>query len=503
MTQQRGEPPRIAVNPAVFFSSAAVVAAVLGFSLVFTERARVWFPAAQEFISTYFGWFYILSVTGFLVFSLWLGFSRYGDIRLGADDDRPEFRTASWFAMLFSAGMGIGLLFYGVAEPMFHYVDPPYGEAQTLQTTRLAMRITFFHWGLHAWGIYIVMGLAIAYFSFRHGLPLAIRSTLHPLLGDRIHGWPGHIVDIIAVFGTLFGLATSLGLGAMQINSGLNHLFGIASTPTHQVVLIALITGCATASLVSGLDRGIRILSEVNMVLAGLLLLFVFLAGPTLFLLDVLPDYLGNYLQQLVAMSLWTDALRDSDWQRSWTIFYWAWWISWAPFVGMFVARISRGRTIREFVFGVLLAPTALTILWFTVLGGTAMHLEVFEGGGIAASVQRDLSVAIYEMLELLPFGNVAALLAIVVVWVFFVTSSDSGSFVVDMLTSGGHPDPPIWQRVFWALTEGAIAAVLLAVGGLRALQSAAINTGLPFCVVLVFVCVSLVKALRREKHSV
>ena len=492
--------PRIAFNPAVFLSSAAVIAAVLGFSLVFTDEARRWFPAAQDLISTYFGWFYILAVSFFLVFSLWLGLGRYGSIRLGADDERPEFGTASWFAMLFSAGMGIGLLFYGVAEPIFHYVDPPYGDAQTLQTTRLAMRITFFHWGLHAWGIYVVMGVAIAYFSFRRGLPLAIRSTLHPLLGSHVHGWPGHLVDIVAVFGTVFGLATSLGLGAMQINSGLTHLFGVASSSTNQVILIALITGCATVSLVSGLDRGIRRLSELNMVLAGLLLLFVFVAGPTLFLLDVLPDYFGNYVQQLVATSLWTDALRDTDWQRSWTIFYWAWWISWAPFVGMFVARVSRGRTIREFVLGVLLAPTALTVLWFTVMGGTALHLEAFGGGEIAVAVQRDLSVAIYEMLELLPFGHLAAVLAIVVVWVFFVTSSDSGSFVVDMLTSGGHPDPPVWQRVFWAVTEGAVAAVLLTVGGLEALQSAAINTGLPFCVVLVLVCFSLVRALREEE---
>jgi len=494
--------PRVAVSPPVFVTSAVVIASVLGFALAFTPTAERLFLGLQDRIAATFGWFYVLSVTFFLFFAIWLGFSRYGSVRLGRDGERPEFGVLSWFSMLFSAGMGIGVLFYGVAEPIFHFTSPPYGEAGTEEAARTAMRVTFFHWGLHAWSIYIVMGLSLAYFHHRRGLPLSIRSAFYPVLGERIHGPLGHLVDILAVFGTLFGLATSLGLGAMQVNAGLHHLFAWEVSAPNQVWLITAITAAATVSVVLGLDAGIRRLSVFNMVLALALLLFVFAAGPSLFLLNSLPDHVGRYLQQLVATSLWTDFPQNADWQKSWTLFYWAWWIAWAPFVGMFVARVSRGRSVREFVLGVLFVPSIITFVWFTVFGGTALHMELFGQGGIAAAVSQDLSVAIYRMLERLPLGGLTSLLAVSVVITFFVTSSDSGSFVVDMLTSGGHPDPPTWQRVFWAVTEGGVAAVLLLTGGLQALQSAAIITGFPFCVVLLAMCWSLVKGLRSEPEA-
>jgi len=492
---------RVAPRAPVFGISAAAIAAVLVFALSATELAERWFLGLQDWIAATFGWFYVLSVTFFLGFALWLALSRHGDVRLGPDGSRPRYGYLAWFAMLFSAGMGIGILFYGVAEPILHYQSPPpFGGAGTGDAVRTAMRVSFFHWGLHAWAIYVCMGLALAYFHFRKGLPLSPRSPLEPLLGDRIRGPIGTGVDVLAVFGTLFGLATSLGLGAMQINAGLAHLFGAPHSVAVQVGLIAVITLCATLSLVAGLDKGIKRLSVLNLCLAGTLLAFVFATGPTLFLLESLPQHIGTYLHQIIQTSLRTDPMQDASWKKSWTLFYWAWWIAWAPFVGTFVARVSRGRTVREFVLGVMLVPSAVTFVWFTVFGGTALHLEILGGGGIADAVSADVSTAIYEMLARLPLGTVTSLLAVVVVATFFVTSSDSGSFVVDMLTSGGHPDPPVWQRVFWATMEGAVAAVLLVTGGLAALQSAAIITGLPFGFVLILVCVGLARALHEEE---
>jgi len=490
---------RDTINPPVFFTSCAVVLLIVGLTLLEPVRAEALCKQLLDGIATHFGWFYSLAVAFFLFFAVWLMLSRFGSIRLGDDDERPRFSTRAWFAMLFSAGMGIGLVFYGVAEPMLHYAAPPIGSPEGPAAAKQAMQITFFHWGLHAWAIYAVLGVALAYFSFRRKLPLSIRSLFYPLLGERVHGPIGHAIDILAVFGTVFGLATSLGLGAMQVNSGLNHLFGIERSTTVQVVIIALITGAATLSLVSGLDKGIKRLSELNMSLAVLLLLFVFVAGPTLFLLRFYADNIGNYLDKLIRTALWAAPFEGLEWQKSWTLFYWGWWIAWAPFVGMFIARISRGRTIREFMLGVLLVPTVITFFWFTVFGGTALHLELFGVGGISEAVSANIDTAIYELLGRLPLQSLSCFVAMVVVIFFFVTSSDSGSFVVDMLTSGGHPDPPTWQRVFWACSEGAVAAALLLGGGLVALQAAAVATGLPFCAVLLVMCISLVKALRRD----
>ncbi|MEZ4439085.1 MAG: BCCT family transporter [Polyangiaceae bacterium] len=494
------------INPPVFITSAVLLVALLTYAVVATKSASTLFAELLDGVGTYFGWLYVSSVALFIGFSLWLLMSRHATLRLGADDERPDFSTLSWFAMLFSAGMGIGLVFYGVAEPIMHFRDPPRGEGGTLAARRMALPLTMFHWGIHAWAIYVLVGLAIAYFAYRKGLPLSLRSCLHPLLGDRIDGPIGHAVDIVAVFGTLFGLATSLGLGAMQVSAGLAHLFGTPHTTAFQLVLIAVITICATVSLVTGVDKGIRRLSELNLLLAATLMVFVVLAGPTLAIFDGLVQGVGGYLSVVVERTFAVGAHSEEakTWSKSWTLFYWGWWIAWAPFVGMFVARISRGRTVREFVLGVLLVPTAVTLLWFGVFGGTALHLEA-EGAGIAQAVSQDVSTAIYVVLEKLPLASLTSGLAALVVAVFFVTSSDSASFVVDMLTSGGHPNPPVWQRVFWASAEGACAAVLLYAGGkaaLTALQAAVVSIGLPFCIILLLVMASLIKALRSEPEA-
>lgn len=486
------------VEPAVFFTSVGIVLAVVTFGIAAPDTAQSAFQGLQRWIVMRLDGLFVAATALFLLVAFWAALGRTGHIRLGADDEPPQFSRTSWFAMLFSAGMGIGIMFFGVAEPILHYANPPDGVGSTPEAAARAMTITFFHWGLHAWGVYAVMGLAIAYFAHRKGLPMAVRSTLAPLLGDRIHGPLGHAVDVIAVFGTLFGLATSLGLGAMQVNSGLARLFDAPDSVGVQVVLIALITAGATTSVVLGLDRGIRRLSELNVLLACALLLFVLFAGPTVDLLVAFPARVADYALAIVPLSVDTGRLGDEAWRGGWTIFYWAWWIAWAPFVGTFIARISRGRTVREFVLGVLAAPTLVSFVWFTVFGWTAIQLDA-QGAGIAAAVSDDLSTGIYAMLEQLPLAGVTSLLAAAIVTIFFITSSDSGSFVVDMLTSGGHPNPPVVQRVFWAVTEGVIAAVLLVGGGLPALQAAAIDTGLPFCVVMLVICFGLVRSLRSE----
>jgi len=489
----------VTFDPLIFFSVAAVVAVLIATAIFNLEPLAQALTAMRQWIVSRFSWLFVTVVTSITIYAFYLAFSRFGHVRIGKDGSRPQFSTLTWLAMLFSAGMGIGLVFYGVAEPIMHFAEPPLAKPETAAAARDAMRFTLFHWGLHAWGIYAILGLALGLAHHRYGEPLAIRSTLRPLLGDHTHKTPGKIIDIIAVLSTLFGLATSLGLGATQINAGLAYLFGVAISTESQLTIIAVITFCATVSLVTGLDRGIRHLSEFNMVLALLLLLFVFIVGPTSFFLRELPDNLGSYLQTALSRSLFTDVFRKSDWQQSWTVFYWAWWISWSPFVATFIARVSAGRTIKEFIIGVLLAPTAAGLIWFTIFGGAALHAEIFADGGIVEAVNKNTSTAIFALLESYPFANVSSFIAIVLVSVFFVTSSDSGSFVVDMLTSGGNPSPPIWQRIFWAVTEGAIAATLLLVGGLSALQAGAISSGLPFCVILVAVSICLWWSLKEE----
>ncbi len=498
---QTPTPPRIRINPPVFITSALLTVCFVLFAAIYTELAGTLFSATQAWVTESAGWFYVLAVAGFLVFMVVLALSSHGHVKLGSDHSQPDYSYTSWFAMLFSAGMGIGLMFFGVAEPVMHYVSPPVGEAETVEAARQAMRITFFHWGIHAWAIYAVVALALAYFSFRHGLPLTIRSSLYPLIGERIHGPIGHAVDIFAVLGTLFGVATSLGFGVIQVNAGLHYLFGIPVGVTTQVVLIAVITAIATGSVVLGLDGGIRRISILNMILAAALLAFVLLFGPTVFLLQTLVQNTGMYLSSLFEMTFNLYAYEPTDWIGGWTLFYWGWWIAWAPFVGMFIARVSRGRTIREFTAGVLLVPVGFTFMWMTFFGDTALYLIMMQGGGeLADAVAADTSVALFQFFEHLPLASLTALIATLLVMTFFVTSSDSGSLVVDILTSGGSDEPsPTWQRVFWAVVEGIIAAALLIAGGLAALQTATIASALPFAIIMVLMCWGLLRALRIE----
>ncbi len=487
-------------SPAVFRISAALILVFVILGAAYPVAMGTVFNHLQDWIVETIGWYYILAVAFFLAFVIWLFLSPYGKVRLGSDDDQPDYSRGTWFAMLFSAGMGIGLLFYSVAEPVLHFDSPRLASPDTVAAAKEAMKFTFFHWGLHAWAIYIVVGLALAYFHYRHGMPLTIRSTLYPLLGERIHGPIGQTVEVLAVFGTLFGVATSLGLGVMQINAGLNYLGFVSVSTTTQLVLIAVITAMATASVVSGLDVGIRRLSELNMLLAALLALFVFIAGPTVFLMSSFVQGTGNYLFNLVPMMFHTDAFKDLEWEKTWTMFYWGWWISWSPFVGMFIARISKGRTIREFIAGVLLVPTLVTFFWLVVFGNTALHMELMGDTSLSEVVSKSVPTALFVMLDKLPWATITSLLAVVVVTSFFVTSSDSASLVVDILTSGGDPNPPLAKKIFWAVSEGVVAAVLLLSGGLAALQTAAVTTALPFSFVMLAICASLVAGLRAER---
>lgn len=500
MSNPSPTPPRYRINPPVFFTSVALVLVFVLGAVIWPDASERLFVAVQGWVIHSAGWFYVLAVAGFLVFVVAVAASRYGAIKLGPDHSEPDYSYTAWFAMLFSAGMGIGLMYFGVAEPIMHYTDPPVGDPSTAAAARQAMRITMFHWGVHAWAIYAVVGLALAYFSFRQGLPLTIRSSLYPLIGERIHGPIGHAVDVFAVVGTLFGVATSLGFGAIQVNAGLEYLFDVPVGTGVQIALIAVITAFATVSVALGLDAGIRRVSEFNLILAVVLLVFVLVAGPTIFLLQTLVQNTGAYLSNLFSMTFNLYAYQPTGWIGGWTLFYWGWWIAWSPFVGMFIARISRGRTIRQFIVGVLLVPLGFTFLWMTVFGDTAIHMVMVQGiTGLADAVAADESVALFRFLEELPLASVSSLVATVLVVTFFVTSSDSGSLVVDMLTSGGAEDSPTWQRVFWSVLEGVIAAALLVAGGLGALQTASIASALPFAIVMIVICWGLMRALRIE----
>ena len=494
------EEPESTLNKPVFFISPGLIIAVCLYGALFSEHASLVFSDLQSWLLTNLGWLYMGSVAGFFMLVIYLAFSRFAHLRLGADDSEPEYSYGSWFAMLFSAGMGIGLMFFGVSEPMTHFLEPPVGEGGTIDAARNAMQVTFFHWGLHAWAIYIIIGLALAYFSFRHDLPLTLRSALYPVIGDKIYGKWGNAVDIFAILGTMFGVATSLGIGVMQVNAGLNYLFGLPVSIMVQVALIAAITCAATVSVVAGLDAGIRRLSELNLVLALLLMVFVLVAGPTVMLLSSLIQNIGMYLSGLVDMTFRIYAYEPNEWIGNWTLFYWAWWISWSPFVGMFIARISRGRTIREFILGVLLVPSGFTFLWLTIFGNSGLWLEMHEAGaGLATAVQTNMPTAIFVLLDQLPLTGITSALATMLIVTFFVTSSDSGSLVIDIISSGGAENPPVWQRIFWAVSEGAVAATLLVAGGLAALQTAAISSALPLIIVMFLVCYGLMKALHAE----
>lgn len=488
------------LNPPVFWISALLLLLLVIYASVFHESAQALFSVIQDWIITNVSWFYILAVAVILGTVVFLGVSRYGDIKLGPDHSTPDYSNTTWFAMLFSAGMGIGLMFFGVAEPVMHFLKPPIEEGGTVAAAGEAMKITFFHWGLHAWSIYAIVALILAYFSYRHGLPLTLRSALYPLIGERIHGPVGHAVDIFAIIGTVLGVATSLGFGVAQINTGLNSLFGVPVSIPVQIALIIGTTALATLSVVSGLDKGVRRLSELNLGLAVLLMLMVILLGPTVLILQTFVQNTGGYLSEIVSRTLNLYAYQPSDWIGGWTLFYWGWWLAWSPFVGLFIARISRGRTIREFVTGVLLVPTAFTLLWMTVFGNTAIHMILNDGfSDLAAAVEQDTSLALFAFLQHFPFSSAISVLAVVMVVVFFVTSADSGAMVVDMLASGGAESTPVRQRIFWASSMGLVAIALLLADGLKALQTATIASALPFTLCLLFSMRGLLKALKLD----
>lgn len=488
------------LHPPVFFSAAALILLIVILAGVAPEFTQTIFSATQGWILENVSWFYIVTVAIILLSVIFLAVSSYGNIKLGPDHSQPEYRDVTWFAMLFSTGMGIGLMFFGVAEPVMHFLDPPVGAGGTIYAAHEAMKITFFHWGLHAWAIYAIVALVLAFFSYRHGLPLKLRSALYPLIGDRIYGPIGNAVDTFAILGTVFGVATSLGFGVEQINSGLNYLFGLSENTETQITLIVIACGLATLSVASGLDRGIKILSEINLVLAVLLLVFVLALGPTVFLLQTFVQNTGAYLSDLVYKTFNLYAYEPNEWIGGWTLFYWGWWIAWSPFVGLFIARISRGRTIREFVRGVLLVPAGFTLFWMTVFGDTAIHYILVDGmRDFGAVVQANTSQALFVFLEELPLSSITSFIAICMVVVFFVTSADSGALVIDLLASKEGMPSPVWQRVFWSSLTGLVAIALLLTDGLTALQTATIASALPFSIILLASIWGLFRALKLD----
>lgn len=501
-------------NP-VFVISGLLIVLFVFYALAFQEQAADFFGALRPYLTSTFDWFFMWSANIFVVFCLLLIVSPYGSIVLGGSEAKPDYSYTGWFAMLFAAGMGIGLMFFGVLEPVYHMaISQPLGTpspiaadgsiiaANVAAAKEMGLAATIFHWGLHPWAIYAVVALSLALFSFNKGLPLTVRSAFYPIFGERVWGWPGHIIDTIAVFATLFGLATSLGFGAQQANAGLSFVFGLPNNTTVQVILITLITSMALVSVVRGLDGGVKRLSEINMLIAALLLLFVLFVGPTATILSDFLHGLVAYAQDVVPLSN-PHGREDTDYMQGWTAFYWAWWISWSPFVGMFIARVSRGRSVREFITCVLIIPSLVCVLWMAVFGGVAIDQVLSDPQNSAVKAQvidsYNPPISLFAMLSELPLGHITSVIGIVLVIVFFVTSSDSGSLVIDTITAGGKVDAPLPQRVFWAAFEGAVAIVLLLGGGLSALQAMVISTGLPFTVVLLLICWAIYKGLKSE----
>ncbi len=495
--------PKAVILFPVFIPAVVVTLLLVIGTISNPELAGEVFSSTLAFITTNFGWFYMLSVAFFLVFIVGIAMTPWGNIKLGPDHAEPQYSFPAWFAMLFSAGYGIALLFFGVAEPVLHYASPPAGAGETVDAAKQAMQIAFFHWGFHIWAIYGLTGLVLAYFSFRHGLPLSMRSALYPIIGERIYGPIGHVVDIFAILGTLFGIATTLGLSVTQINAGINYLWPtIPISINVQIIAITIITGLAICSVVAGLDKGVKNLSLLNMILAIGLMLFVFVVGPTIFILETFLQNTGSYLNNIIERTFNLQAYSRSDWIGNWTLFIFGWTIAWSPFVGLFIAKISRGRTIRQFVFGVMFVPTMFTFLWFSVFGDTALHMIMVEGyTSLIGDVQADNAIALFKLFELLPMTSIASFLAVVLIITFFVTSSDSGSLVIDSLAAGGALHTPVWQRVFWASIEGVVASALLLAGGLSALQTMTIASALPFAIIMMIAALGMWRALVIEGH--
>ncbi len=494
------------LHPQVTFISAGFLIVFLTLTIVFKDQAGEFFSSVLDFLGTYFGWFYVLVANIFLGAVLLIGFGKYGKIRLGGQDSRPEFTNFTWYSMLVSAGIGVGLMFWGVAEPMYHLQSPaPYFDVEPLtpEAGEAALVTTYLHWGFHGWAIYAIVGLALAFFTFNRGLPLTVRSLFYPILGERIYGPIGNAIDILAVISTLFGLATSLGLGVGQVAAGLNFLFGIPDNTFIQICIIAFITGIATMSVIAGLDGGVARLSKWNFNMAGVFLAFILVTGPTVFMLGSFMDATGSYVSSIPRLGLWTESIRGGSWQTGWTVFYYGWWISWGPFVGMFIARVSKGRTVREFVVSVVLLPSLIVMFWMAVFGGAAINIQLEGVRDVAGAVNENIATALFDMLEAFPFTQAVSFVAVILIISWFVTSSDSGSLVVDHLTSGGKLESPVPQRIFWAIMEGLVAAVLLVGGGLVALQSATVAAGILFALVILIAIYSLKRGLDEEYEIV
>ena len=493
-------------NPVFGISAGLIALFLIGILITDTASAKAALDGVKGQIINSFDWLFIWSGNVFVVFCLGLIVSPYGKIRLGGVDATADYSFMSWLSMLFAAGMGIGLMFWSVAEPAAYFTgwfETPLGvEPNTPEAAKLALGATMYHWGLHPWAIYGVVALSLAFFSYNKGLPLSIRSIFYPILGDRAWGWAGHIVDILAVLATLFGLATSLGLGAQQAASGIQHVFGIEAGLGLQVIVITAVTLLAVVSVLRGIDGGVKVISNINMLVAFLLLILVALIGYAVSLGSI-PTTFMAYVENIIPLSN-PHGREDEAWMHGWTVFYWAWWISWSPFVGMFIARVSKGRTVREFITAVLIVPTTVTIIWMSVFGGMAIDQIVNNVGILGQDGLTDVSLAMFQMFDALPFGTLLSIIAVILVLVFFITSSDSGSLVIDSITAGGKVDTPVPQRVFWAFLEGAIAVALLWVGGteaVQALQAGAISTALPFTIILLLMCVSLLMGMRTEKR--
>jgi choline/glycine/proline betaine transport protein len=501
---QRNNLMGMAVNRGVFVPAALVILALACFGALLPKQLESGADLIQRTLADNFGWFYILAMNIFLVFALFLVFSRFGRIRLGGPDARPEFSDWGWYSMLFAAGTGVGLLFYGLAEPISYFAAPPFGEPRSPEAAREALVQSYFHWGLHGWAMYGLVGLALCFFAYNRGLPLTVRSAFQPLLGKRVEGPIGHAIDVLAVTGTLLGVAVSLGLGTQQLNTGLNETFNVPSSMVVQLILIAVITTAASISVVTGLSGGIQKLSKLAILIGAVMIVYVTVVGPTRFLFDAMIESLGSYIQQIPSRGTYLEAFKAPDaggWQNRWTLFYFAWWISWSPFVGMFIARISRGRTLRQYLIGVLLVPTGVSILWLTALGGSALYQALYDSSLVVEVVNADVALGSFVFLEFLDVPRWMALtsmtLLVGAVAIFFITSSDSGSLVIDIISSGGDPDPPTAGRIFWAVAEGGVAAVLLVAGGLKALQSVAVIAGLPFVILVLLMCLGLYLGLR------
>ena len=486
------------IHRPVFMISAFLAVSVVALTLLFQAQAAVMFAAVRTWVTTAFDWFFLISANLFVVFCLLVALSSLGRVRLGGELATPRYGYAGWLAMLFAAGVGIGLMFFGVLEPVTHTLTPPLGinPADSGTARAVGMSAAIFHWGLHAWAIYAIVGLSLAFFCFNRGMPLTMRSAFYPVFGRAVWGWLGHVVDIVAVLATLFGLAVSLGLGAEQITGGLHYLFGVPAGNATKVVVIAAIISIALGSVIAGLDRGVKRLSELNMGMAALLWLFVFVTGPTLVITTGIAQSVVDYLYYLPGLSGWIDR-PDTAFVHDWTVFYWAWWVSWSPFVGMFIARISYGRTVREFILWALIIPTLIGLVWMATFGGTALDQLLADGyRGVADSVPE---LALFKMLEQLPLTSFVSTASVLLIAIFFVTSADSGALVMDTITAGGKMDVPVRQRVFWCLLAGMVAVALMLGGGINSLQSMTISIALPFGIVLLVMCVGLLQGLRKE----